>query len=855
MPQWPGVPVGAQPQQAPPPPQYPGIIRGRSDPYKDAEEQRKQQDQAMQAEQLRLSQEANARAAAEAQRKQAEFEGQGGKPTESERTAAFLATRVASSSRQLSDAIAMDQSSESPTLGVEAVRGIFGDTAANYVTDEQRQQVRSAQLDLIDAALTLGTGAAYTAEQKETYREAYFPQLGDSAATIADKKVRLRTLLESARIKAGNSAGDIDKAIAAIFPAEQKPEDAPPALTNPPGQAADGRIAGAGFDNGGDGSLGVTQEGYNQVDNPILSGVRQEYLARLGRGDSAQELIQWAQRAGIDRRAFGSIGQQVKFRRENPTVPLSQYDTSELDDMLVPLSGAEQELNRNAQSAVGAGFISAADAASGFTLDNIIGATGGNAERARLGMAQVANEQPVASIIGTVGGGALTALGAEGALAAKGVAAGIPRAMAADATYGAVAGAGGTDYAGDGSQASIADRAVGAAKGVAAGAGGSYLGGRAGNALARAGSPASDASVRAINAEGIPTTIGQQYGRSGKIGEAVKGVEDRLSGLPIVGGVVTGRQREGVRTFNARAFDKALEPIGGSVSGKVGEDAIASAQQQVSAAFDTALAGKGASPDQVFAQDLSAAVLKAKSIKRLGDEVTDELAEILTPYANDPLLSGEALQDISRQLRELKYAYRADPLAKRVAGAVDATERAVFDLFDRQASGTIPEYMAARRAYRRLSILEDAVLMGKNTEGEFTPAQLGRADRRNAIRYNGKRSAAAGGGEFHDYQRAAQDVLPNKVPDSGTAGRLLLPLLGAGVLGGDAAMGDGVSGTGITIAAILGGAYSKPLQRLMTKPGRGIQAPAISGVLKNPNTKRITGAVGAMSAIGTTNQQ
>lgn len=717
--------------------------------------------------------------------------------------------------------------------------------------------------DLFGASLTQGEKQAYA-------RTTVTP--GMNANEIRKNLARREEIMRGALsryvegLKAGGwSAQEIDALMGdispRIFPAraatgEKTEDDDPPMLATRGGlQAADGRIAGLGDDNGGAGELQLTQGGFDQVDNPVLAGVRGEYLARLGRGDSAQEIIRWARQAGIEPRAYPSIVQQVKFRRENPAVPLSQYNTSELDDMLVPLSAGEQALNTAAQSPIGAAFMAAGDAASGFTLDNIIGATGGNAERARLGMQQVAAQNPVSNVVGTVAGGVPAALAAEQALAMRGMAAGLPRAMIADSTYGAAAGAGATDYAADGTPASLTDRATGAVTGALAAAGGSYVGQKGGNAVARMASPASDASVRAVNDLAIPTTVGQQYAQSGPVGAAIKGVEDRLSGLPIVGGVVTGRQREGVRTFNTKAFEKALEPIGGTVAGQVGEDAIASAQQQVSDAFTAALAGKGAVPDEAFARDLSAAVLKSKTIKRLGDEVTDEIGAILKPYADDGMLSGEALQDISRQLRDLKYAYRNDPLAKRVAGAVDSTERAVFDLFDRQASGTIPAYLDARRAYRRLSVLEDAVLMGKNTEGEFTPAQLGRADRRNAVRYGGKRAAARGEGEFHDFQRAAQNVLPNNVPDSGTAGRLLLPLAGAGVVGGDAYAGDGVSTTGITIAAILGGTYSKPLQRLMTKPGRGVKSPAVQGVLKSPTTRRLIGATGASGAIGTTTQQ
>jgi hypothetical protein len=391
-------------------------------------------------------------------------------------------------------------------------------------------------------------------------------------------------------------------------------------------------------------------------------------------------------------------------------------------------------------------------------------------------------------------------------------------------------------------------RLIGAGQGALAGAGGSYAGFRGGNALAKVGRGVSDASVNALRGEGVNAlTVGQTFANSGRAGKIVKGVEDRLAGLPVVGDMINARRAEGVRQFNAKAFDKALEPIGGTVGDLVGEEAVDRAQQQVSQAFQTALAGKGAVPDQAFSRDLAQAVQGVRSVKRIGDEVTDEVADILRPYANEPMLSGEALDDISRNLRAVRTAYRADPLSNRVNRQIDRVERAVFDLFDRQASGTIPDYMAARQAYRRLSVLEDAVLKGKNTKGQFTPAQLGQADRTNAVRYGGKRAAARGEGVFHDYQRAGQEVLPNRVPDSGTAGRVLVPLvLIGGGAGADQATGGG--GAVLTIGTILATLYSKIGQRALTKPGRGMAPGATRRVLENPATRQALAGAGAGSS-------
>lgn len=194
----------AAPQQS----SFPGVIPGRP-----------KQPDPVEAERLRLAQEAADRAGRAEERanrteaRQAQADALG---TESERTAGFLAGRLKDAAIRLAGTAKQSPDAQRPTLGVEAVRGVFGDTAANYLTDGDRQQVRAAQIDIIDAGLTLGTGAAYTKEQLEGYREVYFPKLGDDEATIASKREALRSLLTNAQTKAGRAAPDIEAALAAL---------------------------------------------------------------------------------------------------------------------------------------------------------------------------------------------------------------------------------------------------------------------------------------------------------------------------------------------------------------------------------------------------------------------------------------------------------------------------------------------------------------------------------------------------------------------------------------------------------------------------------------------------------------
>jgi len=131
----------------------------------------------------------------------------GEKLTEGERTAGFLSERLNNSLNQLKVVTGEKPSAASPNVKAEAIKFVTrSDYLKNLANPEARQQVEAAQYDILDSALTLGTGAAYTREQLESYRQSYFPQLGDKPKTVEDKAKRLEGLLDAAYKKAGRAA-------------------------------------------------------------------------------------------------------------------------------------------------------------------------------------------------------------------------------------------------------------------------------------------------------------------------------------------------------------------------------------------------------------------------------------------------------------------------------------------------------------------------------------------------------------------------------------------------------------------------------------------------------------------------
>lgn len=146
---------------------------------------------------------------------------QDAKPTESQYKAATLGGRLEKSLKDLNAVAETNEKALKPEVFPELIQGSFlsyipgASMVATKLSSEDRLRAEAAQLDALDAALTLGTGAAYTREQLKGYAKAYFPQVGDTANVISEKNSRFANLVELAKLQAGPAAKNIEAAFKA----------------------------------------------------------------------------------------------------------------------------------------------------------------------------------------------------------------------------------------------------------------------------------------------------------------------------------------------------------------------------------------------------------------------------------------------------------------------------------------------------------------------------------------------------------------------------------------------------------------------------------------------------------------
>lgn len=653
---------------------------------------------------------------------------------------------------------------------------------ADYLPTTENQQfdaAGNAVRGFVGPALGLTGGQLNTEKEAQRAVGPYIPQAGDRDAVIQDKIRRLQGLADAmgANKRAAQSSQQPQGAMLAPGAGTT-----PPQTPQGPAGYDVGSVAGApGGGNGGGGNFasaaGVAMA--KRLSDAYTKGADVQQLNRLLSDNGFQTFSDPGTIAAIQKRG-----------RLNFAPPVA-------DDTRGTVGRA---LGGLADSAGGAYAISAADALTAGTLDNIAGGQSG------LAMEYARQQYPGASLAGTVTGGALGAGAAELGLARAGLGAGAA-ALGGDALYGAAYGAGSTE---DGS------RLLGAAGG---GLGG-LAGGAAGRGLARGVGSAfrgvQDANVQGLRAAGVPLTAGQA------LGGTAKGIEDRLSGLPVVGDMVNARRLEGMQGFNRAAFDEALAPIGANTGGITGEAGIDAAQAATRQGYDTALNGVSVTRDPQFTADYNGAIAQGAQVPRVGPEFEAWSQANLDPLTAQPAYNGATVQDFIQQTRGADFG--TDAMGQLVGRSVTGAEDAMRGLVNRQAPDVMPALGRADQAYRQTQVLRDAVNRARNgtrvgETGTFAPSQLADAAAANAKKFGNSQGTTRQ--SFFNLSRAGQAVLPSSVPDSGTAGRAIVGglLTGAGLGGGTGyAAGDAGTGAGYGLgaAALLAAGGSRAGQRALT---------------------------------------
>jgi hypothetical protein len=344
------------------------------------------------------------------------------------------------------------------------------------------------------------------------------------------------------------------------------------------------------------------------------------------------------------------------------------------------------------------------------------------------------------------------------------------------------------------------------------------IGAVAGGAL-----PVVGSTIRAVT-NGIVRPAAQRLADTGVrmtpgqiLGDGWKAAEDKLSSVPLIGDLVKNRQRDSFGTFNRAVYDDALSPIGQKANRGigVGSDSVGAVRDAIGDVYQRATPQAVFAPDKPFMTQLQSVrnTLSQTAPSQLAqfDNIVDQQ---IFQKLNGPQMAGQHWGDsrsmvggIARQ-RNLGNATADDrALSNALTDLNDAMSESVVR---NSPSGVATDIGNANAAWARYKRVEKAAgsAGAVNNGNVFTPAQYSSAVR--SASTNGQRATNSGlGGQMAD---DAVQVLGNKYPDSGTAGRLAaLASLGAG--GAVGGLGYGLPA--LAVGAPLALAYSPLGQRML----------------------------------------
>lgn len=328
----------------------------------------------------------------------------------------------------------------------------------------------------------------------------------------------------------------------------------------------------------------------------------------------------------------------------------------------------------------------------------------------------------------------------------------------------------------------------------------------AGGAVSRMISPKASVNpdVQLLRKEGVNLTMGQT------LGGMANRLEEKLQSVPFLGDSISAARNAAREDLNRAAINRAVAPLGDRVE-QVGHAGVKEAGDKLSAAYTGALNKLShVTFDSNFAADLSQ--LKAMSsglepkFQRMFDKtLSDQFGSRLS--GNGSML-GDSYKKVYSDIgkRAEQFSGMENAAARDYGAALSQLQNLMRQQIVRGGNPEAAQLMhAADSGWANLVRVEGAAKAAMNSDGIFTPAQLNMAVRQadGSVR---DRATARGTALMQDLSKAGQNVIGNKVPNSGTIDRGLAVGLGG------AAIADPMITGSVLGAGILG--YTPLLQKV-----------------------------------------
>lgn len=314
--------------------------------------------------------------------------------------------------------------------------------------------------------------------------------------------------------------------------------------------------------------------------------------------------------------------------------------------------------------------------------------------------------------------------------------------------------------------------------------------------------PVAQPGVKELYEEGVRPTFAQA------VGGAVKTAEEKLESVPLVGAAITKAHRRGMETFNTATLQKVVDDLNRDIDsvakttlpampgqvpvaplkrievgeiqpGTTGFKQVKDATREAYGRLVENTSGEMTPDLQTGLQGIRdlASTMRGSYAQQIDDIIKNTIESRFKPGQR---IDGVTIKEMDSELTNLADNYTKSSIAdeRRIGQAIQEAQRQIHLMMESQN----PRYATALRnadsAYWKLKRIEQATTSSVANE-LMTPAQL-----LQALRGRNRADFAQGTMPMQDWGMAAQEVLGNKYPDSGTAGRMGLgDLFTAGVAG------------------------------------------------------------------------
>lgn len=311
-----------------------------------------------------------------------------------------------------------------------------------------------------------------------------------------------------------------------------------------------------------------------------------------------------------------------------------------------------------------------------------------------------------------------------------------------------------------------------------------------------------------LRSSGVQMTPGQIAGGGTQV------VEDVLAGLPYVGDPIAAARGNALEQFNRGAYQRSLGGASEVLPSNVGREGVAELKQIGKVLYDKALSGTAFEADPALAsayQNIRQNLVKGAG----GQGAVAEFDRIVMGNINPRItgkITGDQYKGIESDIGKIAKSLMGGTTQEREAAiALKGLQREMKLNLGRQNPEAAANLSKADRAYAGYKVVSGASKAAQEAnDGLFSPQQLVQSVRQ-ADQSLGKDAYSRGAALLQDYAAAGQRVLPQRLPDSGTAARGMVPAL---IAGGGSALGM-IDPSAAVLAGILPAAYSKTGMKLI----------------------------------------